>query len=232
MNYETRLCIKVAAFLFPIIVVALRLISILPSVNFPSQTKDVKSIADVPLGEKESNIMILLGSGGHTGEMMRILANVDLGNLTRTWVVSSGDTTSLTKAKDYEQTNFDDANSNKTEYLTLHRARKVGEPLLSSVKSTIKSFIHTLQSLRELTQLPSVLLLNGPGTSVPLAYILFGMKFLGLCKTRIIYIESLARVNSLSVSGLLLLPIADRFIVQWEPLFYKYKRAEYYGILI
>jgi beta-1,4-N-acetylglucosaminyltransferase len=34
------------------------------------------------------------------------------------------------------------------------------------------------------------------------------------------------------LTGLLILPISDRFIVQWEPLARKYRRCEYYGILV
>lgn len=226
MNYETKLCFKVGFILFPFFAAAIRLIAVLPSVRTPMNTK---LLSEVPLALNGSNVMILLGSGGHTGEMMRILGKVDVSKFSRTWVVSSNDTSSLEKAKAYEESMKSDYLS---QYLSLHRARSVGEPLLSSVKNTLTSFCCTLKSLWTLSELPSVLLLNGPGTSVPLAYLLFLMKFFGLCNTRIIYIESLARVQELSLSGILLLPISDRFIVQWAQLYYKYKRAEYYGILI
>ncbi|ABN66926.2 predicted protein [Scheffersomyces stipitis CBS 6054] len=232
MDYETKLVFQVGLLLLPIFVVALRVLAILPSVGLGSSNKDLKSISDITSGTG-SSIMVLLGSGGHTGEMMRILSNVDLSSVRRTWVVSSGDSSSLVRAKEFEDKYQQNGKTCKSsEYLTLYRARKVGESLLSSLNSTVRSFVDTVNQLRKLPELPSVLLLNGPGTSVPLAYILFGMKFFGLCNTRIIYIESLARVNKLSLSGLLLLPISDRFIVQWEQLYHKYKRAEYYGILI
>lgn len=38
---------------------------------------------------------------------------------------------------------------------------------------------------------------------------------LGLKHTRIIYVESFARVTSLSLSGKLLRPFVDTFVVQW-----------------
>lgn len=235
MNYETKLCLKVAILLFPLFVAIIRLIAVLPAVgSFSEQplfSKNAKSLSDVPLSVKGANIMILLGSGGHTGEMLRILSHVDMSNFSRTWVVSSGDTTSLEKGKAFEEANLLSSHY-KASYASLPRARSVGESIILSIKSTLLSFYETIRTLRALPQLPSVLLLNGPGTSVPLAYILFGMKYFGLCKTSIIYIESLARVDSLSVSGLLLLPISDRFIVQWEDLYLKYHRAEYYGMLI
>lgn len=173
--------------------------------------------------------MIFLGSGGHTGEMMKLLSNIDISELSRTWVISSSDSTSLLKCKDFEAGLTSDFLAN---FLSLHRARSVGEPLLLSIKNTIISFLDTFKQLITLPKFPAVLLLNGPGTSVPIAYMLFAFKFLGLASTRIIYIESLARVQDLSLSGKLLLPIADRLIVQWAPVASKYKRAEYYGILI
>lgn len=173
--------------------------------------------------------MIFLGSGGHTGEMIKLLSNMDVSELTRTWVISSNDSTSLLKCKDYEDKLTSEFGAN---FLTLHRARSVGEPLGLSVKNTMISFVDTFKQLVRLPQLPAVLLVNGPGTSVPLAYMLFLFKFLGVSNTKIIYIESLARVKDLSVSGKMLLPIADRLLVQWPEVANRYKRAEYYGILI
>ncbi|ODQ78362.1 glycosyltransferase family 1 protein [Babjeviella inositovora NRRL Y-12698] len=176
--------------------------------------------------------MVLLGSGGHTGEMIRLLQKVELKKYKRVWVTSSGDLTSVTKAKDTEAT----ISTGTAEFMELPRARKVGEPLASSFVSTIISFYKTavLMACRvRAGQMPSLLVLNGPGTCVPLAYIIFGMHFLGMCRTRIVYVESLARVKKLSVSGLLILPIADRFIVQWGELQKAYGgRLEYYGILV
>lgn len=231
MNYESKLVVKTAILVLPLIAAVIRLIMILPAVGLPASNTAKKSLADLPLGVKGSHIMVLLGSGGHTGEMLRILSKINISNLSRTWVVSSGDTTSLEKGKSFEEKYLSDSEY-KANYMTLTRARSVGEPLLLSMKSTLRSFYSTIVSIRQLPQLPSVLLLNGPGTSVPLAYIVFFMKYVGLCKTRIIYIESLARVNRLSLSGYLLLPISDRFIVQWEDLYLKYHRAEFYGVLI
>lgn len=229
MNYETRLVLKVAAFLLPIFVLAIRILMVLPAPN--TATVVGKGVFSDFLEISGQNVMALLGSGGHTGEMLRILANVDLTNFTRTWVVSSGDSTSLEKCKTFEEQHVSKS-SYKPRFVSLHRARTVGEPLVLLVKNTLISFKKTVTTLYALPELPAVLLVNGPGTSVPLAYILFAMKVLGMCKTRIIYIESLARVHLLSLSGRLIMPIADRFIVQWEQLYLQYHRAEYYGILI
>lgn len=73
---------------------------------------------------------------------------------------------------------------------------------------------------------------NGPGTAVMVVAACWVYKFLGIAKTRIIYVESFARVRTLSMSGKLLIRVVDRFLVQWPYLAEEYERAEYHGILV
>lgn len=49
---------------------------------------------------------------------------------------------------------------------------------------------------------------------------------------KIIYIESLARVNELSSTGKNVYKFADKFYVQWQELEKKYEKSEYLGRLI
>lgn len=75
-----------------------------------------------------------------------------------------------------------------------------------------------------LIERPNVIITTGAGVVVPLCYV---GKLLG---TRIIYIESFARIDSASLSGKLIYPIADLFFVQWRHLLGKYgKKAQYGG---
>jgi beta-1,4-N-acetylglucosaminyltransferase len=46
-------------------------------------------------------------------------------------------------------------------------------------------------------------------------YGLYSLKFVGLPCTQIIYVESFARTNSLSLSGKILKGFVDIFVVQW-----------------
>ena len=58
----------------------------------------------------------------------------------------------------------------------------------------------------------------------------FPFCFVGkLLKIRIIYIESYARVNELSLTGKLIYPFADVYFVQWEQLLKRYPKAVYGG---
>lgn len=230
MEPETLVCIHVALALFPIYAIVIRFMMISPSLRKGKQKGGSKKITDI-VDAKLKNIMIFLGSGGHTGEMLRILDNLDLSAVNRSWIVSSGDNSSLKKAESYESTNVKKGSASKARFLSVPRARSVGEPKFLAIKSTLKSFLNTTVALYY-EHKPDVVLLNGPGTSVPIAYILFAFKFFGLCSTKIIYIESLARVHLLSLTGRLVTPTADRIIVQWPQIRDSCHRTEYYGILV
>ncbi|MFD1735193.1 PssD/Cps14F family polysaccharide biosynthesis glycosyltransferase [Bacillus salitolerans] len=70
---------------------------------------------------------------------------------------------------------------------------------------------------------PDVIVTTGVHTSVPMCYIakLFGKK--------VIFIESFAKSTSPTLSGKLVYPIADLFIVQWETMKEIYPKAVYGG---
>ena len=71
---------------------------------------------------------------------------------------------------------------------------------------------------------------NGPGTCIPPALLCFLCCLFGIKQIKIIFVESLARVHRLSLSGRILYWISDRFIVQWPYL--QSSRAEYHGRLV
>lgn len=70
---------------------------------------------------------------------------------------------------------------------------------------------------------PDFIISTGAHTSVPMCYI--GKLF----RSRIIYIETFANIKSKSMSGKLVYPIADLFLVQWENMLSLYPRAKYVG---
>jgi beta-1,4-N-acetylglucosaminyltransferase len=76
---------------------------------------------------------------------------------------------------------------------------------------------------------PDVLLVNGPGSCVPLCLAATLYNIIGITNTRIIFIESFTRVQKLSLTGRLLYPLAHRVVVQWPQLALKHPRAEYLG---
>ena len=84
--------------------------------------------------------------------------------------------------------------------------------------------IRSFQILRK--ERPDCVITTGAlaGYPVSLAAKLMGKK--------IIYVESFARVHSASLTGKLIYPFADLFIVQWEEMLKKYPRAVYGGWLV
>jgi len=91
-------------------------------------------------------------------------------------------------------------------------------------KNPLNLLINTLQSLSIfIKQKPDVVISTGAGVAVPICYFakMFGKK--------VIFIESFSRVDSPSLSGSLVHPIADLFIVQWKPLLKFYNKAVYGG---
>jgi len=70
---------------------------------------------------------------------------------------------------------------------------------------------------------PDLIVSTGAGVGV--AFLVLG-SMLGI---KTVYIESLARIHELSLSGRLVYPFVDQFLVQWPELETKYSRASYHG---
>ena len=72
---------------------------------------------------------------------------------------------------------------------------------------------------------PNIIITTGTHTAVPMCYIgkLFGSK--------VIFIETLANRTSKTLSGKLVYPIADLFVVQWEEMKKHYPNAVCWGWL-
>jgi beta-1,4-N-acetylglucosaminyltransferase len=135
------------------------------------------------------------------------------------------------------------------------RARKIHQPLLTtpltSLYTLMASFAPLLRAPPLLAgqapttpyegaaaNLPDLIITNGPATAVILILASLVLRFFNIKgansrgKCRTIYVESFARVKTLSLSGKLLLKVVDRFLVQWEELEGSGGRAEYWGILV
>ena len=70
---------------------------------------------------------------------------------------------------------------------------------------------------------PTAVISTGAGVAVPFLYL---GRILGL---RTVYIESLARVTNLSLTGRLVYPVVHEFIVQWPDLAGRFARARFRG---
>ncbi|AKG03754.1 polysaccharide biosynthesis protein [Salimicrobium jeotgali] len=70
-----------------------------------------------------------------------------------------------------------------------------------------------------LRERPDVVITTGAHTAVPMCYIA------KLFRKKVIYIESFAKTTSPNLSGRLVYPIADLFVVQWESMKKVYPKA-------
>lgn len=275
----------------------LRLLNILPSTrphvsrclpnHNPNKTRSPRT--------DPAHLLIVLGSGGHTAEMLSMLRRTGLDTRRykyRTYVVSSGDGFSASKAKEFEAwleaeqseirlsrtlphtqspsqaeaqqsnagTDISGATRRKNrmnrilegdesastpsisksfhKIHTIPRARYVHQSIFTTPFTALYSLLSSISILRSAFPLPSddntttttttppptLILTNGPGTACTFIFANLLCQFLALTpssnplRTRSIFIESFARVTSLSLSGTLLLPCVDRFLVQWVSL--------------
>ncbi|XP_072854074.2 UDP-N-acetylglucosamine transferase subunit ALG14 isoform X2 [Pogona vitticeps] len=77
-----------------------------------------------------------------------------------------------------------------------------------------------------------LVLCNGPGTCVPICISALLLRMLGLKRVTIVYVESICRVENLSLSGKILYYFSDYFIVQWPALKEKYPKSLYLGRIV
>jgi beta-1,4-N-acetylglucosaminyltransferase len=177
-------------------------------------------------------VMVVLGSGGHTTEMLALIEGLDETKLDHTtWVIADSDKTSIPKLQREKQIAKGGLlRSRSQSFQSIPRSREVGQGWISSILTTGDSLRHALKLV--LHEQPDLLLVNGPGTCVPVVIsAVVARAVLGKATPRIVFIESFCRVDSLSMTGRILYHIADRFVVQWPELRIKYERAEYLGCI-
>jgi len=169
--------------------------------------------------------LVILGSGGHTSEMLRMLKGVDRDKYKTKFVIANSDSYSENQLADFIGT------ISPEEWIDrLPRSRNVGQSYFTSIFTTIIAFFFSI--ILFFKEMPDIILCNGPGTCVPLCIVALIMRCLFIKKSKIIYVESLARVQTLSLSGKILYHVADYFLVQWNQLKIIYPKSEYLGILI
>lgn len=163
---------------------------------------------------KPIRTLIVLGSGGHTAEMMHLMNKIDKSKfIPRMYVLADTDTTSRSRVES------DESDRNWT-IVNIPRSRHVNQSYLTSIVSTIYSIAMTVPTVLKFN--PDVVLCNGPGTCIPVCFVVFMMRVCHYTNTSIIFVESICRVKSLSLTGKILFLFADLIIVQWPELKEKY----------
>jgi UDP-N-acetylglucosamine:LPS N-acetylglucosamine transferase len=94
-------------------------------------------------------------------------------------------------------------------------------PTNRSIKNLIRNVGVALRVLR--TVRPKVIVTTGAGVAVPFAWV---GRLLG---TRVVYVESLTRIEAPSLSYRMIAPVAERLYVQWPELAAALPRSRYVG---
>jgi beta-1,4-N-acetylglucosaminyltransferase len=159
-----------------------------------------------------ARIAVILGRGGHTAETLSIVNNLGPG-YDYLYLIGILDPLTPSKIK------------------IPGRVLPVIPPRLLPQDSKIMSIIRTvitlfLSFIYLLLFRPRIVISCGTGLTVPIFY---AARTIGI---KTVFIESIARVESLSITGRLLLGKTTLFIVQWQELATRISGAVYGGQLL
>lgn len=152
-------------------------------------------------------VMFISSTGGHLSELMQLkplFKNYDY------YIVTEKNDTTIRLKNEYEDRIY---------YLIYGARNYMLSYMIKLPLNIIKSFYLFLKIN------PKVIVTTGAHTAVPMCYIA------KLFKRKVIFIETLARVKSKSLSGRLINRIADLFLVQNEELLEIYENSIYKGEL-
>ena len=153
-------------------------------------------------------LLIVLGEGGHTKEML-LLAEQLGPDHEYSYLLVRGDDLSAGKI---------------TRPGPIHWARRPRDKdhnLIIDLCKMLHCAWHSWKALR--AERPDAVLSCGPSVGVPVCLL---ARFMG---AKVIFVETGSRVTALSLSGKIVYRIADLFVVQWPQLVEKYPKAVFGG---
>ena len=155
-------------------------------------------------------LLIVLGSGGHTTEMLRLVDLLGPGHDYH-YLIAADDELSVKRIRV----------SGSVHRVVRPRWKTTRLPMV-----VLRTLLSAWQALVALGRVrPRAIISTGPGPAVPASLL---AKCLGI---KVIYIETGSRVFALSASGKILYRFADLFFVQWPELVSLCPRAIYAGRL-
>jgi beta-1,4-N-acetylglucosaminyltransferase len=171
----------------------------------PTRTKPIRH------GRRNRNepthLLIVLGSGGHTAEMLSMLdravnepdpaSRLEWRDYThRTWVVNEGDSISASRAKDFEESTLGygqerimegkvkkatDLGPGTYEVVTVPRARMIHQSVytapISCLRTAAACWKLLVKQVEQGRDFPDLILVNGPATATILVYTAIALRF-------------------------------------------------------
>ncbi|RFU80405.1 glycosyltransferase family 1 [Trichoderma arundinaceum] len=187
--------------------------------------------------------LFVLGSGGHTKEMLMMMDDgfCNFTHFHRRYLISGGDTMSENHLEDYEESlkslckSHEAGSSGTYDKRIVTRARRVHQPLWSTPFTALLSILDIFPALLvppdnevgKKLRYPSRVFSNGPATGFFVALAVHMLKMIYVVPEscmKVIYIESWARISTLSLTGKLLFHtgIADVFVTQHQEVATRY----------
>lgn len=153
----------------------------------------------------QKKVLFIASTGGHLNELLQVKS---LFNKYQYHIITEKTKIDKSLKEEYRD---------KVSYL-IYGTKKY--PIKYLFKFTANCFISLFYFFK---YQPEVVVTTGTHTAVPMCYIakIFGSK--------IIFIETFANRTTGTVSGRIVYPIADVFVVQWEEMFKIYPKAECWG---
>jgi UDP-N-acetylglucosamine:LPS N-acetylglucosamine transferase len=149
-----------------------------------------------------ADVLLACSAGGH---LLQLLALRDAwGGFSHAWVT--------------------DDTSDARSLLEGERVAYAHWPTTRNVKTLLKNLVLAWRVLGRVR--PKVVMTTGAGTAVPFAWV--GR----LRGARVVYVESLTRIDRPSLSCRLIAPTAERVYVQWPELLEALPRARYAGTVL
>ncbi|XP_022087890.1 UDP-N-acetylglucosamine transferase subunit ALG14 homolog [Acanthaster planci] len=175
-------------------------------------------------------VLVIAGSGGHTTEILRLLGSLSDAYSPRVYILANTDKMSEEKIREYEAGRQKDGRNSEFSLERIPRSREVRQSYLTSVASTLYAALYSFPLV--FRHSPDLILCNGPGTCIPICGAGFTMRFLGLKVVQQVYVESMCRVQTMSLSGQIMYYFADHLLVQWQCLKEKYPKSVYLGRVV
>lgn len=155
--------------------------------------------------DNKKKVLFISSTGGHLGELLQLKTLFDNYNY---HIITEKDKTTKNMVSKY---------GNRIDYLVYGTKDNLLRYIFVFPYNILRS-LYLFLKIR-----PKVIISTGAHTCVPICYI--GKLF----RRKIIYIETFANSETKTLTGRLIYPIANTFIVQWESMLKLYPKAIYGG---